>query len=574
MEYKYINEARTQELIDEIKRRLNVRLIVTDTMPESAEDGAMRLYSGETDVTYVQSHIYRYNEAEAKWEDVTSDNDKYPIAWDVELTQAEYDELPDDKISDDKNYYITDGEVEDTIVYGWHIDPDEADSDMCVTYLNDAVGMTPAAMGATAFNYGTWEDAFFMPRPCMLKSDCTVDYYLDPSDYSKKEDGTPSDIANPDYDGNAMMEWGKIWYKFVPTETDGEVYFYVADYKADNDYHCWCNIDSQNNETDHFYTAIYNGTGTEKLRSISGVILTSANGNGGTTVTQEVERATANNTTNNVEWYTEVYSDRMLINMLLVLMGKSLNSQAVYGRGLDTGGQTAKEAYVTGALNDKGLFWGDISAGTSGVKVFGMENYWGCVWHRTAGLISFDNHAYAKLTYSTADGSSTTGYNQTGSGYLDFGSTPNTNGWIKTMKYNRKGLIPFIIDGAEGNSNYYYGDYYYQNANTRYLLLGCRSGLGLNAGAMCFSLNATPDNALWNCSTTLSCKPISKGSKPHTPDYIDYATQKRHNSDGTESSVTLPEITVTAGINTLTVGTEVQPSGVEIKGRIKAAGGD
>lgn len=73
MEYKYINEARTQELIDEVKRRLNARLVVTDVMPESAEDGAMRLYSGETDVTYAQSHIYRYNEAEAKWEDVTAD---------------------------------------------------------------------------------------------------------------------------------------------------------------------------------------------------------------------------------------------------------------------------------------------------------------------------------------------------------------------------------------------------------------------------------------------------------------------------------------------------------------------
>ena len=48
-------------------------------------------------------------------------------------------------------------------------------------------------------------------------------------------------------------------------------------------------------------------------------------------------------------------------------------------------------------------------------------------------------------------------------------------------------------------------------------------------------------------------------------DYIDYATQKRHNSDGTESSVTLSEIAVTAGTNTLTVGTEVQPSEVYIK---------
>lgn len=44
--------------------------------------------------------------------------------------------------------------------------------------------------------------------------------------------------------------------------------------------------------------------------------------------------------------------------------------------------------------------------------------------------------------------------------------------------------------------------------------------------------------------------------------------------ENTEVDVILPGIAVTAGTNTLTVGTEVQPSSVEIKGRIKAAGGD
>ena len=67
-------------------------------------------------------------------------------------------------------------------------------------------------------------------------------------------------------------------------------------------------------------------------------------------------------------------------------------------------------------------------------------------------------------------------------------------------------------------------------------------------------------------------EPLAKSG--NNADYIDYMAQKRHNSDGTESSVTLPEISVTAGTNTLTVGTDVQPSSVEIKGRIKAAGGD
>ncbi len=44
--------------------------------------------------------------------------------------------------------------------------------------------------------------------------------------------------------------------------------------------------------------------------------------------------------------------------------------------------------------------------------------------------------------------------------------------------------------------------------------------------------------------------------------------------ENTELDVTLPALPTLSGTNTLTVGTEVQPSDVEISGRIKAAGGD
>lgn len=81
-----------------------------------------------------------------------------------------------------------------------------------MTYLSDCdnSSYTPASMNfeTGTFSYGSWKkDEFFMPRPCMLKYDGTVDYYLDPNDYSKKADGTASDMANTSYAGNAMMEW-------------------------------------------------------------------------------------------------------------------------------------------------------------------------------------------------------------------------------------------------------------------------------------------------------------------------------------------------------------------------------
>ena len=57
-------------------------------------------------------------------------------------------------------------------------------------------------------------------------------------------------------------------------------------------------------------------------------------------------------------------------------------------------------------------------------------------------------------------------------------------------------------------------------------------------------------------------------------DYIDFLAQKMYKAGAETVDVVVPVLPTLPGTNTLTVGTEVQPSGVEIKGRIKAAGGD
>lgn len=397
------------------------------------------------------------------------------------------------------------------VVYGWRVDPNISDSYNAVTYLADAIDMLPAKMGETTFNYGSWENAFFMPKPCMLRYDGTVEYYLDPNDYTKKIDGTPSDVGNPNFEGNAMMEWGEIWYKFEGGAENGEGYFYVSNRRVDESYHCWCNYDSKDNIIPHFYTAIYNSTLRDsKFRSLSGFALTKGNGSGYTTGSQEINYCTANNTTDDVEWYTDVYSDRLLINALLVLMSKSLNTQATFGRGLDTGSEDAKNAYVTGAFNDKGLFYGVTANSNFGVKVFGMENWWGCVWHRTAGCVSIDYALKIKLTYGTADGSSIVGYNQNGNGYIENGAIPNSNNYVKAMAYNQYGYMSYNVIG--GSSTTYYADCFYQNLGTRYLLVGGSTGSGVSAGAFCFRLGDAPSYAAWHVAAALSCKPLAKAS--------------------------------------------------------------
>ena len=389
-------------------------------------------------------------------------------------------------------------------VYTYHVNPNESDPEDAVTYLDDATGLTPAKMGASSFSYGSWANAWFLPKPCMLKSDGTVAYYLNPNDYSKKTDGTASDIADSAFDGNVMLEFPKIWVKRV-NDGNGARTVSIAPVNVDGTYKCWSNINADNQEVDHFYLPAYNGTiHSSKMRSLSGVTLNATyapNYNR----SQEVTAAAANNPSGKNMWYTETWADMCLVYDLLYLMGKSLDVQRTFGQGLSTGGETAMRAYVTGAHNDKGLFYGDTIGTSTAVKVLGMENLWGCRWHEVAGLINDNGTLKVKMTYGVADGSTTVGYNTTGAGYLNYGSTYGTDGFVKKMQADN--TMGYKIIETAGTDATYYCDYYYvNNSQSNYALLGGRSGIGSSCGFY-VHLGTGAGIANWYIGGALSCRP-------------------------------------------------------------------
>jgi hypothetical protein len=323
----------------------------------------------------------------------------------------------------------------------------------------------------------------------MLKSDGTVDYYLDPNDYTKKADGTASDIANTSYDGNAMMEWGqddkKIWWKIIPDVGDNGFTFCVANYQVDADYDCWNHYDCDNTIKDHFYTPIYFGSlVSNKLRSLSGqtnsVITTRQN---------EIDYAKANNTDSKAHWYTEVYSDWLLQGMLTTLITKSLDSQTKIGKGRTDSNNSS--AINTGTMNTKGLFWGSTN-GTDGVKCWGMENTWGNLYRAIGGLIASTQTIKVKLTPNNHDGTTATSYNTDGTGYTTVNTLSGSSGSISHMYATKKSLTPATLSGSEST---YYCDYCYTTttANTYYAIVGGSWNVGADAGAFCVNLsNAAP----------------------------------------------------------------------------------
>lgn len=397
------------------------------------------------------------------------------------------------------------------VVFGFHIDSSESDPAEAVTYIGDAVGMTPASMNYTRglFNWGSWENAFFMPRPCMLKYDGTVDYYLDPNNYGLKEDGeTASDVANDAYEGNAMMEWGQdgsiIWYKIVPDALDDtSCSVYIADHQEDDDFHAWSFINSRGQLVDHFYTPIYNGwyDGT-RMRSISGKTPTAS-----LNATVERNYCRANGET---MWDTEVYCDNILITLLLTLVGKSLNTQAVFGQGNTTSGQAG--VLATGTGDDKGLFYGS-SGTTSVVKVFGMENFWGNLWRRFGGLVNVNGTQKYKLTRGTEDGSGFDDYVVSNTaaaydGYLVGGSLPAASGtYLQRMTWDENQWCPKEV---AGNDHTFYSDGLWTNNNqVNYAFRGGYSADSALCGAWYLVLSDASSRASWDIAAAPSCKPLS-----------------------------------------------------------------
>lgn len=400
------------------------------------------------------------------------------------------------------------------VIFAFHYSENDSSPDS-VTYPEgyDNYGWTGFQMNFTSGvpDYGSWDPegtnaaklTWFFPKSCMLKYDGTVDYYLSESDETKKADGvTASDVATTSYGGNAMMEWGQdgkmIWWKLVPDQDAKGFTFVVANCQADSSMHAWSHYDANGNLTPHFYTAKYFGSNvSSKLRSISGQSNMVSQ-----TRNTEVQYARANNTDANVIWDTEVYADWFLIGMLCCLMGKSMNTQAKFGKG----NNNTSAAIGQGTMNGKGMFYGKNDNG-SGVKVFGMENFWGNIWRAIRGLVTVAGTVVkVKLTHGTQDGSEASDYNFDGTGYLTRSAITGTSGgYINAMDINEKGLTPKTVSGSETT---YYTDGCWLAANCYAIVGGDWARAGLD-GALCVALNAAASAAGTGFGAALSCKPLA-----------------------------------------------------------------
>lgn len=378
------------------------------------------------------------------------------------------------------------------ILYGFKIDKNDSNPATRVHYTDMAEGFTPAHMDYSTgkFDYGSWnpDDVFFLQDnyPAMVGYDGEEKYKLDPDDYTKKLDGTASDVSNTSFEGNACSKIPRVWIK----QWEDEYYEYcqICNIQLDETFNAYAHTRADGSIMDYIWLSCFDGSLiSSKVRSIKGQTTMNTQ-----TGTNEITYAKANGSL----WYTRSWSQRNLINMLLILMGCSDDFQTTYGNGHYTGGSQASNLLKTGTLSDKGRFYGTNGTGV-GVKVFHIENWWGNAWERIAGLMYVGGKIKTKMTPE---------YNTTGDGYTDTGVTMGgtSGGYCSVTKMTDQGRLPVTMSGSQ--TTYTCDGGWFNASQVDYALVGGPCASGFHCGGSCVNLYRLVSGSSWDFGAALSCE--------------------------------------------------------------------
>lgn len=407
--------------------------------------------------------------------------------------------------------YATNGVINDSegqefkeyTLFGFKLDDTESDETACVEYIEDNELFEKLFMDFAndQLNWGSWENVWFMPKPCALKYDGTVDYYLDPNDYTKKADGTASDVTSSAYAGNFMMEWPCIFWKSYVDEEDGRKVFLFANEQLDDSFECWSCKNSDGSYTDHFYTPIYEGyTVSNRMRSYSANAKRSAS----TTATTELTNAQ----NNGMGWTPTWWSDEQLIRALGVLVCKRLNFQEAICKPFTI--NTSSLQILIGSGNQLGMFHGYADGRYVASKFFGMENWWGHCWRRCVGLNLVNGEWKVKMTKGTQDGSTISGFVTSDvaadyAGYIATGKTIATNFSSAYQTKTGTGNVAMLCTAASGgSSSTFYCDAIWSATGLRGVVFGGAVIDGVADGLFAVAAYYAPSYAYWHFGASLS----------------------------------------------------------------------
>lgn len=315
------------------------------------------------------------------------------------------------------------------------IDLSNSNPATCVTYADDAVGMTA---GDSAW------DEFFGHYPVLLKNGVEVGK-LNPNNFDQFEDGTTADISSGNA-GDAMIAFPRRGLTITTSGTKITISMTDDPDNADFEYNAHTR---ETTPKDVFYLGVYKGyVASSKLRSLKGKAIT-ANQTIGTFRTQ----AQANG-----DGYEQSGFYQLTFRQCMyILKYKNLNSQTTVGYGYVLSSHSA--AIASGGTEAWGMDCELIKSTNPSymtdqnhhVKCFGLEDFWGNIWEWIDGLVSDSSRNV--LTANS-------GFNDSGSGYTNNGNggvSANIGNYMSKPQGSTK--AGFVAKEVSGSETTYFCDY-------------------------------------------------------------------------------------------------------------------
>ena len=302
-------------------------------------------------------------------------------------------------------------------------------------------------------------------RRCVLNADGTVKYYLHPTDSTKKADGTAAIINGTD--GNVMVEIPKFWYKYE--HVSGVHKWSISDGNHGPDYEVHPAFIRGGVEKDYRYYPAYEGFNLSgKLISGSGRI---------PTVSQTRAQFRILAAANGAGWSQIDWNLLVAVQLLYLTEYADFNSQAMIGRGNDTG---SDYTMTTGGSNSIGNASSLSTNNDTWMSYRGIENWYASMFKFIDGVNVQERKYFINSNPATFADDVFTG------DYVDSGITSvATNGYVSNLVPSKKG---FVASAVAGSDSTYIPDYFYPAAGSMVVLFGGNAGFGLQAGS--FSLYA------------------------------------------------------------------------------------
>ena len=326
-------------------------------------------------------------------------------------------------------------------------------------------------------------------KRCVLNADGTVNYYLDPTDSTKKEDG--SDAVLDGSDGNVMVEIPKFWFKYTK---DGDIHRYrMSDVEDDGDFtDVHPMFDRGGTIVDYRYVSAYQASvvtidGTDYLMSVSDVCLTADK-------TRDEFRTLAAN--NGDHWsQLDWYSNLGLQHLYLIEYG-TFDSQTAIGMGRTQLSDGAWECGSYWATNGKSNGAGnatynyeydgdadDAEAEEACMSYRGVENWYGNVYTFIDGINVLGDYQWWASNVA-ADYADDTDTNYTKI-YDD--ASGHAQGYSDALVSTGNAILGLNSDGSD--STYVPDTQYLDYDGNRVVRFGQYANAGLGAGA--FALAAS-----------------------------------------------------------------------------------